>query len=257
MFNDASSTESHGNDTATHAHLRPDWKALYEGWYARVERAYGQLGHSLGYNPPIVSSVRAFEAKPRLLLMGLNPAGSRDVPEHRGRFRYEDRDSYVGTSWDGLAPGQSPLQRQVAQLLRHLQRGLGESGPLDLFALNRVVSGSLVPFRSPNEASLHRPNESLTFGRNLWRDVLNHWRPQYAVCFGTTPFRELSALLGRPVEAREYDPRWQGSLSVRVYQDGTRLLGLPHLSRFKIFGRVQSVEALGQAMNDLFATQMT
>lgn len=229
----------------------PNWRTLYLQWYDMVERAYARLGHSLGFNPPIVSSVRAFEAAPRLLLLGLNPAGSRDYPEHRGRFRFEEQDAYLGTSWDDHAPGQAPLQRQIGRLLGHVQRRLGESGPLDLFALNRVVSASLVPFRSPGEAALHRRSESLEFGRQLWREIFSRWRPKYAVCFGTTPFRELVPLLGQVTEAREYDPCWQGSISVRVLEDGTRVAGFPHLSRFQVFGRPQSAEAIERALDDL------
>ena len=230
-----------------------DWSALYETWYERIEKSYARLGHSLGFNPPIVSSVRAFEAKPRLLLMGLNPAGSRDYPEHRGRFRYEERDGYLGTSWNDYAPGQAPLQKQVAQLLRHLQRRVGDNGPLESFARNRVVSASFIPFRSPQEASLHNRTASMEFGRSLWGDVLSVWRPQYAVCFGGTPFPELSSLLGSSVEARDYDPQWQGALRLRVFEDGTRLLGVPHMSRFPIFGRAESAAAITAAFDDLFA----
>lgn len=230
-----------------------DWRAQYLSWYEQTESACARLGHTLGFNPVILSSVRAFVTKPRILVMGLNPAGSRDYPEHRGRFRYEERDAYLGTSWDSYAAGQAPLQRQVAQLLRHLQRRVPASGPLELFALNRVVAGSLIPFRSRGEADLHNRQASLEFGKNIWRGILQLWRPQYAVCFGNTPFNELSALFGRSMEAREYDPRWQGALRVRVFSNGTRLLGVPHMSRFPIFGRAQSETAIGQAFDDLFA----
>ncbi len=57
-----------------------DWKQIYQRWYDQVERAYGQLGHTLGFNPPITSSCAALECDRRILLMGLNPAGSRDYP---------------------------------------------------------------------------------------------------------------------------------------------------------------------------------
>ena len=230
-----------------------DWRARYLDWYEQTEHAYAQLGHALGFNPPVLSSVRAFESTPRILLLGLNPAGSRDYPEHRGRFRYEERDGYLGTSWDDYPPGQAPLQRQVAQLLRHLQRGAGDPGPLELFARNRVVSGSLVPFRSPSEETLHNRAASLQFGRSLWQAIFTHWRPQYIACFGGTPFREVSALLGSVSETRDYDPRWQGALRLRVFANGTRLLGMPHLSRFPIFGRAASHPAIEAAFDDLFA----
>jgi hypothetical protein len=252
MFDDATRCMTPTEETATSARAL-DWRSLYLDCYEATEKAYARLGHMLGFNPPIVSSVRAFEATPRILLLGLNPAGSRDYPEHRGQFRYEESDGYLGTSWDDYPPGQAPLQRQVAQLLRYLQRRIAERDPLEVFARNRVVAGSLVPFRSPSEDTLHNPAASLAFGRSMWRDIFGHWRPQYAVCFGGTPFRELTSLLGTVTEARDYDPRWQGRLRLRVFADGTRLLALPHMSRFPIFGRAASAPAIEAAFCDLLA----
>ncbi len=252
MLNETTMTSAGTLGTQAGVAQFPDWGKLYEGMYDKTESMYARLGHSLGFNPPIVSSVRAFEAKPRLLLMGLNPAGSRDYPEHRGRYRFEHQDGYLGTSWDGYPTGQSPLQKQVGQLLRHLQRRVGDDGPLDLFARNRVVSASLIPFRSPSEASLHNRPASLDFARTLWGEVLGVWRPQYVVCFGGTPFNVISSLLGMPSEARDYDPRWQGLLRLRVFDDGVRLLGVPHMSRFPIFGRAASAPAINSAFDDLF-----
>jgi len=134
-----------------------------------------------------------------------------------------------------------------------MQRRVGDRGPLELFARNRVVSASFVPFRSPSESTLHNRTASLEFGRRHWRGVLEVWEPQYAVCFGSTPFQELCALLGRVVEARDYDPRWQGMLRLCVFENGARVLGVPHMSRFPIFGRRESTPAIEAAFDDLFS----
>jgi hypothetical protein len=230
-----------------------DFVRMYSAIYDRTEATYAKLGHPLGFNPFIVSSVRAFEASPRLLLMGLNPAGSKDYPEHRGRFRYEEDDSYIGTSWGDLPKGQAKLQKQIALLLKEVQRRVGDKGPLDRFALNRIVSGNFVPFRSRNWGDLYRKEESIAFGQSLWGEVFSAWRPQYVVTFGAGALDAVIGLLGDVHEARDYDPRWQGSLSIRVLKDGTRLLGLPHLSRFMIFGRLESMPAITEALDDLFA----
>jgi hypothetical protein len=106
---------------------------------------------------------------------------------------------------------------------------------LEAFARTRVVMVSLVPFRSPSEDQLHRREESLAFGRELWRDVFTDWKPQAAVMFDGTPFDELSGLLGRVVREQRFDSGWKRTkITLREFGDGSRLLGLPYLSSFTI-----------------------
>lgn len=236
--------------------MTADFVALYSDLYDRTEREYTRLGHAeigLGFNPFIVSSVRAFEASPRLLLMGLNPAGSEDYPEHRGRFRYEHDDGHIGTAWRHYAKGQAPLQRQIALLLNKIQKRINDTRPLDRFAVNGIVSGNFVPFRSPRWSQLHAKKESIAFAQSLWGKVFSVWRPQFVVTFGGDALERMVGMLGVVREARDYDPKWQSSLKVRVLTDGTRLLGLPHMSVFSIFGRSESEPALEEAFDDLFA----
>jgi hypothetical protein len=183
--------------------------------------------------------------------MGLNPAGNRDYPDHRGRYFYELRCGYF-TQWNG--PAWTPLQKQVHQMLRDFQRRVAHDGDLEAFARTRVVMGSLVPFRSPSEATLHRRDESIAFGRDLWREVLTHWRPQAAITFGGTPFVELSKLLGRVVHESRFPSGWGTiQLTLREFAGGSRLLGLPHLSRFAIFGRPEGEAGIGAAFDALIS----
>ena len=227
------------------------WSDRYLRLYTRTEAACAELGHPYGFNPWLLSSIDAFSADPRLLVMGLNPAGAKDYPEHRGRFRFETMNGYFH-KWDG--PDWSPLQQQVHTLFSEIQRRVGDDGVLAEFARVRVVTGSLVPFRSPGEDSLHRCAESLAFGRELWGEVFAHWMPQAAVTFGETPFDELSKLLGRETNEVKFPSGWgRTTLTLREFANGTRLLGLPHLSRYRIFGRAQGATGIGAAFDALLA----
>lgn len=227
------------------------WSKRYMDLYTRTERAYAELGHPFGFNPWLLSSIDAFRATPRLLVMGLNPAGSKDYPHHRGRYLYELTSGYFN-QWHGS--DWSRLQKQVHQMFRELQRRVGDDGELEPFARTRAVVGSLVPFRSPSESELHRREESLAFGRALWGDVLADWQPQAALTFGSLPFVELSKLLGHVVHESRFPSGWgKIQLTLREFASGSRLLGLPHPSRFAIFGRPEGEPGIGAAFDALMS----
>jgi hypothetical protein len=227
------------------------WSDRYLRLYTRTEAACAEFGHPYGFNPWLLSSIDAFSAEPRLLVMGLNPAGSRDYPEHRGRYLYENGNAYFH-DWEGA--GWSPLQKQMQRLFAELQQRVGDTRDPAEFARTGIVTGSLVPFRSPGGDSLHRAEESLAFGRELWGEVFAQWMPQAAVTFGETPFEELSRLLGRETNKVKFPSGWgRTTLTLREFDNGSRLLGLPHLSRYKIFGRAQGAAGIEAAFDALLA----
>jgi hypothetical protein len=232
-----------------------NYESLYRDWYARIEHAHGRLGHTLGFNPPIVSSVRAFEATPRLLVLGLNPAGNVDYPTHRGLFRYENENAYVGVDWKGAGAGASKLQRQVQAVFENLRSRLRPDCPAEAFAVTEVVTANYIPFRSPDEEQLRNPKDSKAFALELWRDIFAVWRPQVVVCFGLTPFRAMEKLLGSTPRPSEWNVQIHFKAMMRLHKlpSGTRLLGLPHLSKTPVFSAVQHEAALSEAFDDLCA----
>ncbi len=227
-----------------------NWRKLNRDWYQRIEQAHDKLGHPFGFNPLVLSSVDSFEASPRLMVSTLNPAGDRDYPSHRGVERYEGGNAYTSIDWGGHGKGKAPLQRQVQGVFRHLQKRAGFAGPLDEFARSQVVTSQIVPFRSPSEKTLHRRDESLTFSRNLWREIFEFWRPEAVVSISGTTTAELTGLLGDIVEESSLPTGWGNyKMTLRGFEGGTRLLGLPHLSRFALFGRWQSEPHLEEAFD--------
>ena len=232
-----------------------NWRDLYLGWYSRIEQAHARIGHVLGFNPPIVCSVRSFDAVPRVLVMGLNPGGERDYPEHRGHFRYEDHNAYTGVDWKGAGVGESKLQRQVRALFEELRLRLRADCTPEDFALTEVVTANYIPFRSPDEARLHKPDESKAFALALWADIFRAWRPDVVVCYGSTPFKALEQLLGSTPRPRQWETRSPLRAAMRLHKlpSGTRILGLPHLSRFSIFAFPENELVIADAFDDLCA----
>lgn len=233
----------------------PNWRELYLDWYSRIEQAHARIGHTLGFNPPIVCSVHSFEAVPRILVLGLNPAGDCDYPHHRGLFRYENENAYVGVDWKGAGAGASRLQVQVQALFEELRLRLQPDCPRDQFAITEVVTANFIPFRSPDEDQLHKPKESKAFSMDLWRDIFSVWRPDVVVCYGATPFRAMETLLGSTSCPQTWDVtiRFKSFMRLHKLPTGTRLLGLPHLSRTAIFSASQHKTKIAEAFNDLCA----
>lgn len=196
-----------------------------------IQDAYARLGHRLGWR---------FLATPRgtlcsdakLAFVTLNPGGDGIDPAH-GVESCEAGSAYVHESWGGCPAGVSPLQRQVRAMFRWLG-----ADP------DRVLSGYFIPFRSPSLAALSTPIESFAFGVTLWRRLFASMNPSLVVCIGKDVERGLLAIWGRPVSTNLYPVGWSPQSAALGRYEKRTLLRLPHLSRFRIFGRPQSAEPL-------------
>jgi len=208
-------------------------------YYGRIEAACERLGHPYGFNPLLLCSETAFKSD--LMFATLNPAGDRDYPTHRGRDRYESGNAYLNR--------QTPLNNQIRQAFDHLQRRVLYSGTSHEFARTQIVTTQLVPFRSPDWASLHRPEETVAFVKDLWGEIFSSWRPRAIVAVGGVTLELITELLG-PALSQSSMPTGWGNVRMHLREcQGTRILGLPHLSRFQIFGRHQSEPFLETAFD--------
>lgn len=229
-----------------------DYREWYEQSYQTIECECVRLGHSFGFNPPILNSVESLAAKPRLLVATLNPAGNVDYPAHRGLYRYEGLNAYLDIDWGGYDPGEEPLQRQMQLVFDHLRtRICGTTVDPQTFARSRVVTAQLISFRSPSEDSLHRPEESKQVSRDIWQKLFTHWVPSAAVAVGKdSTAKELGALFGEMTSESSLPTGWGSCrMDLKEFASGTRLLALPHLSRFKIFGRPAGEPYLNEAFD--------
>ena len=114
--------------------------------------------------------------------------------------------------------------------------------------LHRSLAAYFVPFRSPSFEALAQPQESLTFASQLWERVFETIDPKLVITIDqhTTDrlIRILSEKLAGTPSTQQFPIGWGNYnadlisfASGRAARSGLRL---PHLSRFRVFGRRQS-----------------
>ena len=78
----------------------------------------------------------------------------------------------------------------------------------------------------------------------LWREIFSELRVPIVVCIGADVEKHLYTVLGQPPSTTALPVGW-GSETARLSRYESRVvLRLPHLSRFRIFGRAASDEPL-------------
>lgn len=145
----------------------------------QIEAAYQQLGYTLGWR--LLTCPEANIRKASVALITINPGGAEFIP---AKVAMEEGSAYVTESWKGCAPGQEKLQLQVRRMCQLLN-----VVPSD------VLSGYLVPFRSPDWKRLAKKNQSLALGLELWRGILAMTKLDLVVAFGKEIGPHVSCLL--------------------------------------------------------------
>jgi uracil-DNA glycosylase len=169
--------------------------------------------------------------------VGLNPAGHSVEPDHPSFACFDGTSAYASERRKGSAPGHDALQRQVQLLFAVLGVAPAE-----------VLAGNLVPFRSPTWDALPDKRRALSFGRRIWETIFATARPKLVVAMGSHSASYLADLLRVQTESVEIG--WGHTTGTRGRNDDLRFVGLPHLSRFKLFGRAASVDALEYLLED-------
>jgi hypothetical protein len=188
-----------------------------------------ELNHRLGWR--LLYCPSEVRLRARVATLGLNPGGGRDrAPQwdSERRFSNENGNSYFVESW-GKNGGKSSLQMQIARL----------NTILDI-PQQDLLSGNLVPFRSPDWKSLQETERSLNFGLTMLDWLLASTELRLVVAFGLGIVeRRLVRHLGAESVGEE-KTGW-GKIVARFYRTPRfHLVLLPHLSRFSVLGRPQS-----------------
>ncbi|MBX3570073.1 MAG: hypothetical protein KF914_18565 [Rhizobiaceae bacterium] len=181
-------------------------------------------------------------ANAKAAFIGLNPGGDEGKADHGeidtagSAYKIED----WSTSRRKFLPDQSPLQLQV----RRLFTGLGLES-------EEVLAGNLVPFRSPDWKSLNQRPAAIRFGMDLWERILSTATPEIIVVIGKQTW-EAFLSRGHVRDAKAHSVNWKNYVVRRGLIKNTKIVGLPHLSRFPIIGRTANDEAIDWAFGPEF-----
>jgi hypothetical protein len=198
-----------------------------------IQAEYIRLGHTRDWRF-LASPRKTLAPGTRAAFFTLNPGEGWIDPDH-GRESSEGGSAFLRERWKGHPAGEAPLQIQFKRLFAWL--GL---------IPEETLTAYFIPFRSRDYKTLPSRSESMAFSVGLWRKILPVVRPLLVVCLGDTVAHGLHDIWGPALTERQYETGWGDVHAyVSVYTDW-RLLQLPHLSRFPIFGRPQSVEPLAR-----------
>lgn len=202
----------------------------------RISTEYSAGGYGLGWRL-LMGPAQTLQSA-RIAFLGLNPGGS-NVDTAHGEFSVEAGSAYVVESWGDHPPGESPLQQQARALFAMLS-----VEPVD------VLAGNLIPFRSQSFRTLPNRNRAMAFGKSLWREILNSIEPEIVITMSADVTKVVANLLD--AESPHRIPVGWGSVTgMRSNFEMGTLIGLPHLSRYRIFGRDKSAAALDELFNGL------
>jgi hypothetical protein len=196
--------------------------------YQDIEREYQRLGLKKGWR--FMTCPKENLNRASVALIDTHPGGT--VP-HGSKWSCEEGSAYEIESWDGHPVGSAALQVQVQKMCKRLS-----ISPSELF------SAHFVPFRSPSWQEMPRKKEVLAFSCRLWAWFLPRMRANKVICIGTLAREEVVKLSGMISEIKKFESGWGKQFIYRYKTNDDRFIfGLPHLSRFKLFSREESIAA--------------
>lgn len=223
-----------------------------------IELAYERLGHQLGWRF-LYTPARTLSPDTRLAFVALNPG---DDEYHDPILSVEKGNAYridVEDWW--AARQQAGLQTQVRLLYEDLAKRI-EGATWKTLMDEQTLALNFCPFRSPGWPPLVSPEESIEFSRRMWARVLELVGPSVIVCLGRDPMRYLGPVLRARGAASTGPPdkrpvAW-GNVTFTVARYSATpgevtMVGLPHLSRFGIFGRRESQHATTEIVDTISA----
>jgi hypothetical protein len=221
-----------------------------------IEREYDRLGHQLGWNF-LYTPARTLAPGTRLAFVPLNPGVG--MYHERPKLSFEEGSAYRVEPW-GPGGVLSTLQIQIGGLYDALAER--DEGTTAEELMDQTLALNFCPFRSPDWKQLVNPKESIEFSQRMWARVLEIVEPPVIVCLGGEPMHYLDPVL-RAGGAALTGPEQRDSVgwgtvtyAVRRYTTGrgeVTMVRLPHLSRFRIFGRPESQHATNDIVDTISA----
>jgi len=231
----------------------------FEKTVANIEDEYSRLEHSRGWRF-LYTPKRTFDQKTKLALIGLNPGGERG---NNGPSSKEDGNAYRVERWGRGKHGRNPLQEQICLLYSLIAEQVPGSTADSL--MDETFSANFCSFHSKSWRLLHEREKSIESARKLWTGILTFIHPRVLIALGKETARELSGILesqgGLRSEECSISTEW-GGIKCRywIFRLGEReilFVELPHLSRFRVFGRkehatwhLKLIEAIAARLNE-------
>ena len=174
--------------------------------------------------------------------IGLNPGGTGEGEKLDNFAMPSGQSAYRDEIWSKQSDhGTAPLQVQAKRIFKFLD-----------IPSHEVLAGNIVPFRTPKWADLSpelRKN-GLDLGASLWSRILSRAKPSIIVSVGRDAGTAMSEICGVPL-VEKFESGW-GKIKVRRgRKDDMTIVGLPHLSRFRIFSRADHRDVLQRVFGDL------
>jgi hypothetical protein len=212
-----------------------------------IESAYDRLGHQLGWRF-LFTPARTLAPETRLAFVALNPG---DDVYHAPILSVESGNAYrteIENWWGARGQG---LQTQVRLLYEQIALRTDGATWKELMD-EQTLALNFCPFRSQGWPPLVSPDGSIEFSRRMWARVFDVVEPSVIVCLGNDPMRYLDLVLRArgavPTGPAKKRPVGWGNVTYAVAHytkspGEVTMVGLPHLSRFRIFGRPESQHA--------------
>lgn len=209
----------------------------FRGAITDIRRGEKRFGHKLGWvflHTPAITLSR----KTRLFLIALNPQHNCYCSPQKSD---EEGNAYRLRMWNG--DRRSALQEQVCTFHKMLAKKLNcdwES------LMDSSLAGNFCPYASPSWAALSEKKKSIEFSVDLWLRIFRFCAPSVVVCLGKVSFDHIKGVaircryreVRRP--AKSVETGWGQITCTLAEMNGARemlIVGLPHLSRYRIFGR--------------------
>jgi hypothetical protein len=202
-------------------------------WYDRLCVVERELGLNDGFRP--LYGPWSTLSKSRMAFISLNPGRApssttkREMSDERGNSYVVERESTL-----------SPITDQFLRLC-----ALIKVSPDD------VLTGVAVPFRTPawNDIPPQHRKRAIKVGQEFWAEPLKRNDLEVIVCCSAQATRAVVECLHAKLE--ETRPAAWGNITIHRYRalNGTPILALPHLSRFRLLGRSQSETAIADLLD--------
>lgn len=183
-----------------------------------------------------------FRPNQKLIFVGLNPGGGAGYDYHPQLSGAENTNAYLdATDWIGNGT-KSPLQIQVTSLFEDIAVKLGQKHE-DL--MRQSMAANYIPFRSQDWEKIEgKKEDALKFSQEMWHKIIDYTNPSIIVVMSELAHQGFLNIFKKP-EVTLLDTNW-GRIKYSVtefdWEKKKRLLvRLPHLSRYRIFGREKSL----------------